>query len=130
VKLLLDTHIWLWSLREPARLGRRVRQELEDGAKNELWLSPISTWEALLLNSKGRIRLHGNLADWLARATVNLREAPLTHEIVLAAQRLPTMHPDPADRFLVATAQVLGLTLVTADERLLGLGEVKTLANR
>jgi PIN domain nuclease of toxin-antitoxin system len=129
LKLLLDTHIWLWSLAEPRRLGGRVRQELRD-RNNELWLSPISAWEALLLNAKGRIRLQGDLAGWLVRATSHLREAPLTHEIVLAAYQLPLPHPDPADRFLVATAQVLGLTLVTADERLLGLGEIKTLANR
>jgi PIN domain nuclease of toxin-antitoxin system len=129
MRLLLDTHIWLWSLREPARLGPRVRRELKD-VNNELWLSPVSTWEALLLNAKGRIRLHGDLAAWLERATAPTREAPLTHEIVLASQRLPLPHPDPADRFLAATAHVLGLTLVTADERLLGLGEIKTLANR
>lgn len=129
MKLLLDTHIWLWSLREPGRLGRRVQHELKDPG-NELWLSPISTWEALLLNAKGRIRLHGDLSGWLARATAHMREAPLTHEIVLAALRLPLPHPDPADRFLAATAQTLGLTLVTADERLLGLGEIATLANR
>ena len=129
MKLLLDTHIWLWSLREPARLGSRVRHELKDRS-NELWLSPVSTWEALLLNAKGRIRVHGDLSVWLARATANLREAPLTHEIVLAAHQLPLPHPDPADRFLAASAQVLGLTLVTADERLLGLGQIATLANR
>ncbi|HEV2494249.1 MAG TPA: type II toxin-antitoxin system VapC family toxin [Terriglobia bacterium] len=126
---MLDTHIWLWSLREPRHLGRRLRHELKD-EKNELWLSPVSTWEALLLNAKGRIRLHGDLTEWLTRATAHVREAPLTHEIVLTAQQLPLPHPDPADRFLAATAQVLGLTLVTADERLLGLGEIKTLANR
>jgi PIN domain nuclease of toxin-antitoxin system len=97
---------------------------------NELWLSPISTWEALLLNAKGRIRLHGDLSLWLERATAHLRQAPLTHEIVLAAQQLPLPHPDPADRFLAATAQALRLTLVTADERLLGLGDISTLANR
>ena len=129
MKLLLDTHIWLWSLREPTRLGRRVRNELAK-VQNELWLSPVSTWEILLLNSKGRIRLHENPSNWIARATANLREAPLTHEIVLAAHQLPLPHSDPADRFLAATAEVLDLTLVTADERLLGLGEIKTLANR
>jgi PIN domain nuclease of toxin-antitoxin system len=58
-----------------------------------------------------------------------MREAPLTHEIALVAQRL-NLHQDPADRFLAATAQVLDLTLVTADERLLGLANIKTLANR
>jgi PIN domain nuclease of toxin-antitoxin system len=48
---------------------------------------------------------------------------------VFAAHRLP-LHSDPADRFLAATAHVLDLTLVTADERLLGLGEIRSLANR
>jgi len=129
LKLLLDTHIWLWTLGEPNRLGHRLRHELKD-AHNELWLSPVSTWEAFLLNAKGRIRLHENPREWLARATARFQEAPLTHEIVLAAQQLPFPHPDPADRFLAATAQVLDLTLVTADERLLGLGDIKTLANR
>lgn len=128
MRLLLDTHIWLWSLAEPKRLSRRVQHELRDG-NNELWLSPISTWEALLLHAKGRIRLHGSLPDWVANATVHLREAPLTHEIVVAAHQLPLPHQDPADRFLAATAETLGLTLVTADERLLGLGKIATLAN-
>lgn len=128
MKLLLDTHIWLWSLREPERLGKRVRAMLAGGAE-ELWLSPISAWEALTLNRKGRIKIEGDLRDWLAGATVNLREAPLTHEIVLAADSL-VLHSDPADRFLVATAKVLGLTLVTADRNLLGLGDIATLANR
>jgi len=129
LRLLLDTHIWLWSLREPERLGSRVRALLRD-RNNELWLSPVSTWEALLLNAKGRIRLRGDLSEWFAQATAHFREAPLTHEIVLAAHQLPLPHRDPADRFLLATAQALGLTLVTADERLLGLGEIKNLANR
>lgn len=129
MNLLLDTHIWLWSLGEPDRLGQRLRRELTDG-DNEIWLSPVSTWEALLLNAKGRIHIRGDLVRWLARATEHLHEAPLTHEIVLAAQQLPLPHPDPADRFLAATALVLGLTLVTADERLLGLGNIATLSNR
>lgn len=128
MKLLLDTHIWLWSLREPQRLGKRVRQELVDQS-NELWLSPISVWEALVLHRKGRVTLHGNLADWLSEGTANMREAPLTHEIALVAESL-LLHSDPADRFLAATAKVLGLTLVTADQRLLGLGDIASLANR
>ncbi|HYN14754.1 MAG TPA: type II toxin-antitoxin system VapC family toxin [Terriglobales bacterium] len=129
MKLLLDTHIWLWSLAEPTRLAPRLRRELRDRA-NEVWLSPVSTWEALLLHSKGRIRLHGDVEVWLGCATAHTREAPLTHEIVLASQQLPLAHRNPADRFLAATAQVLGLTLVTADQRLLGLGDIATLANR
>jgi PIN domain nuclease of toxin-antitoxin system len=129
LKLLLDTHIWIWSLAEPKQLSRRVQNELKD-RNNELWLSPVSTWEVLLLHAKGRIRLHGNAREWLTRATTYMREAPLTHEIIAAAQELPLSHQDPADRFLAATAAVLGLTLVTADTRLLGLGTIATLANR
>ncbi len=129
MKLLLDTHIWLWSLAEPSRLSSRVQHELRDRG-NELWLSSVSTWEALLLHAKGRIRLHGSIREWVTQATMHLREAPLTHEIVIAAQELTFPHPDPADRFLAATAQVLGLTLVTADHRLLGLGNIASLANR
>jgi PIN domain nuclease of toxin-antitoxin system len=129
LKLLLDTHIWIWSLAEPQQLSARVQRELKD-QNNELWLSPVSTWEALLLHSKGRIQLRGDVRDWVSQATMHMREAPLTHEIVVAAQELPLTHTDPADRFLAATAEVLGLTLVTADHRLLGLGTITTLANR
>ena len=84
MKLLLDTDVSLWALHAPSRLNPRVRAELRNLA-NELWLSPISTWEALLLNAKGRIRLPSNLEGWLAQATAPLREAAFTHEIVLAA---------------------------------------------
>lgn len=129
MKLLLDTHIWLWSMADPKQLSSRVQRELKDPT-NELWLSPVSTWEALLLHSKGRIQLRGKAGDWAVKATSYMREAPLTHEIVVAALELPLPHQDPADRFLAATAAVLGLTLVTADQRMLGLGTIATLANR
>jgi PIN domain nuclease of toxin-antitoxin system len=128
LRLLLDTHIWLWTLSDPKRLGRRVMRQLKSEA-NELWLSPISTYEALTLHYKGRFEIDGNLDDWLARATAGTREAPLTHEIAFLARQLP-LHQDPADRILAATAEVLDLTLVTADEKLLGLGTIRTMGNR
>jgi len=78
---------------------------------------------------KGRIRM-ANPLSWVERAADQLREAPLTQEIVRTSFRLPLPHADPADRFLAATAKVLALTLVTADRRLLGLGDIMTLANR
>jgi PIN domain nuclease of toxin-antitoxin system len=129
LKLLLDTHIWLWSLQNSPRLGKRVLHELRNPG-NELWLSPINTWEALTLNAKGRIQLPINLTKWLTEATSRFHEAPLTHEIALAARQLALPHNDPADRFLAATAQLLDLVLVTADANLLGLGDISTLANR
>lgn len=128
MKLLLDTHIWIWSKLEPRRLGTRVRSELSDD-KNELWLSPVSVWEALVLMQKGRIQVDDEFA-WVDQAAEQLREAPLTREIVSTGLALPLAHADPADRFLAATAKILKLTLVTADQRLLGLGEISSLANR
>ena len=128
MKLLLDTHVWLWALHDPSRLNHRVRDVLRNPG-NELWLSPVSTWEALLLNAKGRIRLPANLSEWLTAATAPMREAPLTHEIVLMAQQLPLPQRDPADRFLAATAQLMDLTLVTADDNLLQLGTIRTMKN-
>lgn len=129
MRLLLDTHIWLWSLNDLDRVGRRVQQEMRDPA-NEIWLSPISTWEALVLSAKGRLQLPEPLLEWVAQATAPFREAPLTHEIALVSRQLLVPHQDRADRFLAATAKVLNLTLVTADAHLLGLGEIATLANR
>lgn len=129
MKLLLDTHIWLWSLIEPDRLGKRVRNELQNPS-NELWLSAISTWEALTLHDQKRVYLAADVREWITRNTAPFHHAPLTHEIALIAQFLPLPQRDPADRFLAATAKLLDLTLVTADANLLGLGEIATLANR
>ena len=81
-----------------------------------------------MLHAKGRVRLSGDPESWLTRATRGTQEAPLTHEIAQAAVRIP-LHRDTADRFL-ATAQVFEMTLVTADEKLFGLGTIRTLANR
>jgi PIN domain nuclease of toxin-antitoxin system len=128
LRLLLDTHIWFWLVSDIGRIGKRTRKELTDPA-NELWLSPISTWELLTLNAKGRVRFRGDPESWLTRATQGMNEAPLTHEVAATAVQIP-MHRDPADRFLAATALVLDLILVTADEKLLGLGIIHTLANR
>jgi PIN domain nuclease of toxin-antitoxin system len=131
VKFLLDTHIWLWSFLEPARIGRRVAEALDDSAV-EKWLSPISVWEFFVLAEKGRLDLSMTPQEWIANALRDLpiKEAPLTTEVVLAAPTIRLRHRDPADTFLVATAKVLDLTLVTADSRLLSLKSISVLANR
>jgi PIN domain nuclease of toxin-antitoxin system len=129
LRLLLDTHIWIWLVENPSRLGAHTAKELANTA-NELWLSPVSTWEVLTLHRKKRLLLPTNPGDWLPQALAGIqRHVPLTQEIVLATERL-LLHEDPADRFIVATAQVHDLTLVTADQRLLGLGTIRTMANR
>ncbi len=131
MKLLLDTHIWLWSMLEPKHLSRRVVKALED-TKNELWLSPISVWELLILIEKKRVVLSKDVPDWIADAMnkVPLQEAPITHEVALETQYVDLTHRDPADRFLAATANVFNLTLVTADRRLIDAKGLSIIANR
>ena len=120
MKLLLDTHIWLWSLLEPERLSDNVLQTLRN-PKTELYLSPISIWELTILASKGRVVLNSEVDDWVTEALfrVPITQTPLTIQAALEANRLNLPHRDPADRFIVATAIAFGLTLATADTRIL-----------
>jgi PIN domain nuclease of toxin-antitoxin system len=131
MKLLLDTHIWLWSVLEPERLSRRVAKEVED-ASNQLWLSPISIWELIVLWQKRCIVPDEDIETWVPDAlrSLPLQEAPVTYEVARETGRLQLPHRDPADRFLLATAKVFELTLVTADEHLLKVRDVSVLANR
>jgi PIN domain nuclease of toxin-antitoxin system len=128
LNLLLDTHIWLWSKLDPKRL-RGITLAALSASENELWLSPVSVWEALTLMQKNRVQVQRPL-EWVLRAAEKTREAPLTQEIVRTSFTLELPQSDPADRFLAATAKVLDLTLVTSDQKLLGLGDIRTLANR
>lgn len=131
MRLLLDTHIWLWSHLEPDRLRKRVRSALVAPA-NELWLSPISVWEVLLLVERGRLVFEGDPRRWIEMAWYRapMHEAPITHEVAMRSRIIDVPHEDPADRFLAATAQAFNLTLVTDDKHLLRGKGYDTLANR
>jgi PIN domain nuclease of toxin-antitoxin system len=131
VKILLDTHVWIWSHLDPGRIGKRLTQSILDPA-NELWLSPISLWEFLVLVGKKRLAIPGDPADWIAAALAEapMNEAPVNHEVALTSRTVKVGHEDPADRFLAATAAVYDLVLATADERLLAGKGFRTLANR
>jgi len=112
--------VWIWALLSPEQLGTRAVETIED-AENELWLSPISIWEALLLTERGRIQAHGEAAGWIDQGLLALpvRDAPLTREVAIASRRIDLPQDDPADRFIAASAAIHGLVLVTADQALL-----------
>jgi PIN domain nuclease of toxin-antitoxin system len=131
MKLLLDTHIWIWSHVAPERLGAAVEKALSDPG-NELWLSPISVWEFLLLVERGRIEIVGSPDDWLelAWSRAPMQDAALTRSVAMRSRSVRVPHADPADRFIAATAEVYDLTLVTADENLLKGKGYARLANR
>ena len=131
MKLLLDTHILLWSFLDPTHLTRQVSAELENPS-NELWLSPISIWELIMLVEKGRVILNSEPVSWIRRILkrIPFTEASITLEVAMQSRIVDLPHQDPADRFLAATALVYELTLVTADERLLDSKEYSVLPNR
>jgi PIN domain nuclease of toxin-antitoxin system len=131
MKLLLDTHIWLWMVLEPTRLSRRVARALAD-LGNELWLSPISVWELLMLTNKGRVQLDEDAVSWSRRTIEQLQlcEAPVTTDVALETAALALPHADPSDRLIAASAKVFDLTLVTADDKLISARALKVLANR
>jgi len=131
MKFLLDTHILLWSLLEPKRLTEEVQYNLNE-ISNELWLSPITTWEIIILSEKKKIKLASpSPADWIKEvfSKVPFKEAVLNHEVAIQSRKLNLPHQDPADRFIVASALVFDLTLITSDKRLLNLEKIKLLPN-
>jgi PIN domain nuclease of toxin-antitoxin system len=132
VRLLLDTHIWIWSSLAPGELTDKVSRALKN-EQNELWLSPISIWELSILVQKHRVELTMDFDAWVAAALAQttFREAPFTNDVALEVSRIRFSHRDPADHFIAASARVFALTLVTADPRLLGLKSqgISVLAN-
>ena len=119
-KYLLDTHILLWSLIDPSCLSDDVAREL-DNPDHALWLSPITTWEIIILSEKGRIQLDAPPVTWMKNVLSSLpfQEATLNHEVAMQSREVRLPNQDPADRFIAASAIVYGLTLVTADRNLI-----------
>lgn len=89
MKLLLDTHIWVWYLLDDSRLSTTLAQAIAD-EKNELWLSPISLWETHLLAEKGRLILEPSPEQWIADSLQKLdtKEATLSNEIAILSRQL------------------------------------------
>lgn len=131
MNLLLDTHIWIWSVASPAKLISPVRRALESKA-NHLWLSPLSVWEMMILVEKGKLHLGTTTNEWIAKALAEapMKEAPVTFEIARESRSVDLKHQDPVDRFLAATARVLQLTLVTSDKLLIESSGFAVMSNR
>jgi len=128
MRLLLDTHVWLWADRSPEKLGRKILRELERPA-NELYLSPVSIWEAHHLERRKRLRLRKPFSEWVdeALSRAPLKEAPFNFAVASTAAGIDLPQSDLGDVFLAATALVFDLTLVTFDQQLLACSWLKTL---
>lgn len=119
--IALDTHAWLWWLGDPARLSRPAAAAINEAVvADAVHISAVSAWEVARLVARGRLELDRSPED-LVRATEALPFAQfvdLDVRIATRSVRLDLPHPDPADRFIAATADLLGCPLVTADHRL------------
>jgi PIN domain nuclease of toxin-antitoxin system len=131
MNLLLDTHIWIWNDTAPEKLTSEINRELAN-PENQLWLSPVSIWEVTVLLEKRRINLKQDFRSWADESVrdLQLQEAAITWEVAHELSYTLLSHRDPADRFLVATAKVYDLTLVTADDLLMNVPGLSVLANR
>lgn len=114
--ILLDTCTLLWLALEPARLSPVARGAIA-GAAEDCFVSAFSAWEIAWKQRNGGLRLELDPSRWFPLALENhaLRELPLTAAIALRMAALPQIHRDPADRFLIATAQEHRLRLLTPD---------------
>lgn len=113
MNLLVDSHVAIWWLADPARLSARARAALADG-RNQVQLSVASIWEIGLKAARNQLRLPADYVDLLKAdgfGVLDIRRAHAEH-----ATRLPPHHADPFDRLLIAQAQVEDLVLVSRDE--------------
>ena len=117
MRVLLDTHVWLWMWSQPQALRNETRALLEDPT-TEVCVSAVSAWEISTKEAAGRLRLPTAAASWLAdpRHRDDVVELPITFEHAIRAGELPPHHRDPWDRMLVAQAQAEAIPLVTADQ--------------
>lgn len=116
--MLLDTHVCLWLISEPSRIGADSRSRIVAGA----WFSSVSVAEIQIKRHTGRLLVLDDFVDAMSEA--GLRELPLTARQSEALIDLPLQlaRHDPFDRLLLAQARSAGMPLVTADRRLLALG--------
>jgi len=127
--ILLDTHVWIWlSIGDLSSLSAKARKLISGGTPR--WISAISCWELAKMVERGRIGFTVPTLTWMRRSLNenNIRIADLTPEIAVESTDLAGFHPDPADQIIVATSRVLGMPLVTADQRIIRFGGVETIS--
>jgi PIN domain nuclease of toxin-antitoxin system len=117
VRLLLDTHVFLWTQSDPERL--KARRELIEDTHNTLLVSAVTAWEIAIKCGLGRLDLPEPPRRYVPERLRRLdaQAIAIEHAHVLAVAELPPLHRDPFDRLLVAQAKLLDAAIVTADPR-------------
>jgi len=115
LKLLLDTHTFLWWLNDDSELGRETRRRVAD-PENFVYVSAATAWEIAVKRAGGKLDAPGSIADWIEQS--GFVDLPIEVEHAVESADLPAHHHDPFDRLLVAQARLEGMTLVTSDAEL------------
>ena len=123
MKLLLDTHVWLWRNSEPERLSVSARRQISD-PRNEVFLSAASVWEMAIKRRLGKLPLPESVMSYVARRleTDNVTTLSVSTDHAAAVETLAPLHRDPFDRLLIVQARHEGLRLLTADGQVLAYG--------
>lgn len=116
MRLLLDTHAFLWAAAEPDQLHPDARAAIEDSS-NDIFVSAAAAWEIVMKVALGKLTVPADPAVWFpARLrSMGFRALDVTAEHALAVGALPGIHRDPFDRIMIAQSQVEALTFVTRD---------------
>ena len=119
MKILIDTHCWLWGLASPSRLNEKARQLMENGGV-AIYLSAASSWEIAIKMSLGKLSLPEPPKKYVPKRLTDqgIRALPVEHAHALQVSTLPDHHKDPFDRILVAQAQIEKMCILTADEQI------------
>lgn len=128
--IVLDTHIWIWWVHDPAQLTQAQIEAITNNETELIGISSISCWEVAKLVEYKRLELPLPLEEWFEQALSypGVQLLALTPEIAIESTRLPTpFHRDPADQIIVATARIYGCPLVTSDEKILQYPHVVTI---
>lgn len=127
--ILLDTHVWWWSLSEPKNLSETALVSIQKAQTDERFISSISIWEFAMMVEEKRIELKIASEKWLAKAIgdTGITVLDLSPAIATDACRLPgEFHKDPTDRIIVATSRVHNLRLITKDQKILEYPHVRS----
>ncbi len=128
--ILLDTNTLLWWICVPQKLSKKIRKVIDQASKEQIVVSSISVWEISLLIKKERVGFFIDADHWLEQveSLPFIRFIPLDNKIAIQSVNLPDFsHKDPADRIIIATAQIMGATLITSDKKILNYKHVQTL---
>ena len=129
--IVLDTHAWIWFTSKPDVLSKKAQKAVDAAVKEKnVLVSSISVWEVALLVNKKRLKLSMDVTDWIAKSE-NLpfiQFIPVSNSIAVKSVNLPQpLHPDPADRIIIATALSIGAPLVTKDKKISDYAPIKTI---